>query len=185
MQLTTKESETKSRIDEIERIEYFAKSKVLTIYFNVCKEISGDESDRIFDIKNPLTMSIELVPEAMQIICQKALELRATQLAATIANIEIESDYKSFYGELLTTELFVITRYKADQNLQVNTAYTDFALALTNCIIGNENAIALQFCLNKMIEVLGDSIQLSQLEYLDDLIVKYKLPIARVVETIG
>ncbi len=75
--------------------------------------------------------------------------------------------------------MFAIVRQKAAENLQVNTAYTDFALALTNGVVGNENASALQVCLDKMIEVLGINVQAEHLEVLDNLLLKHSLPVSR------
>lgn len=188
MELITKESETKSRTDKIAQIQHSIGSDSLVIYFNISREISGEKLDENLDSGMPLMVPVELIAEPLQLIYQKALELRANQLEDALAAnavIVIEPNYKGFYGELLATELFAITRQKASEDLQVNTAYTDFALALTNAIVGNENVIALQICLNKMIEVLGTNVQSIQIETLDILMKKHNLPIFRESTTIG
>ncbi len=179
MQLFTKESETKSRIDEPAQMQISVGSDALIVYFNVSREISGDVVGKALDNGMPLMIPVDLIFDALQTIYQKALELRAIQIAAGDTFVKIKPNYKDFYGELLTTELFAIVRQKAAENLQVNTAYTDFALALTNGVVGNENASALQVCLDKMIEVLGINVQAEHLEVLDNLLLKHSLPVSR------
>lgn len=180
MKLITKESESRSRIDELAQVQHSVGSGSFIVYFYVSKEIAGETLDKSLDTGLPLMIPVELISEALDIIYQKALELRAVQLdlLGKDSFIARKPNYKDFYSELLTTELFAMIRREADKSLQVNTAYTDFALALTSSIIGNENEIAFQFCLNQMLDAMGDSILLEQVEVLGNLIEKYKLPIA-------
>ena len=179
MQLTTKESELKSRIDEPVQLQYSADSDSFIVYFNVIREIAGEKLNKVFDSGMPLMIPIELISDALQAIYLKALELRAIQLASAAEDfaIKAEPDYKRFYGELLTTELFAVTRQKADENLLINAAYTDFALALTNSIVGNENAIALQAAFDRLLLVLGDTVTEEHRQQLQNAIEANAIPL--------
>jgi len=177
MQLETELTPTKTQIDEISRLEY--DSGKVTVYFSASLQIGGEELDAVFDISRPVTLDLAEIQDALDTIFTVAFQARTTQLSPNPldSTLTLPPNYKAFYSELLTTELFGIARLSAGEDIQSCIAYSDFALALTNSIAGNENPIAFQICLNNMIGVLGDKVNSDILEVLRELINENNLPL--------
>lgn len=186
-QIITPVTSQKSRIDSLVSLSFTVGLESLLCYFKVAYKIEGEEPfGENFDSETPVILNISEIQKELNSIIEKVLGSRSQGLKnKDLVTKLISPDYKSFYSELLTTELFALTRQKADENLQINTAYTDFIAALINGMIGNENTIALQICLSNVLQVLEDNVQLHQLEALDNLIQKHRLPISRNTKTIG
>jgi len=177
MKLETELSLTRIQIDEISRLEY--DNGILTVYFSKSLKIGDEEMEAVFDISNPVKPNIAEIQDALDTIFTSAFQARTTQLSPNPldSTLILPPNYKAFYSELLTTELFGIARYSAGEDIQSCIAYSDFALALTNSIAGNENPIAFQICLNNMIGVLGDKVNSDILEVLRELINENNLPL--------
>ena len=187
MELNTQLNSKKSQVDTVRRMHYdAAEGNKIIVYFDKHFVIGGEVSETFFDTASPVTLEItEEVASALNILFLRAFDVRKKQLATQNSALTdlvplIKPNYKEFYSDLLITELFAIARQMADTDLQINTAYTDFAIALTNAIGNNENVIGLQVSLNKMLQVLGKNVQTSHLEVLDGLLKKHHLSIVRI-----
>ena len=177
MKLRTQLTSAKVQIDEISRLEY--KDGSITVYFYKSLEIGGEEINEALDVANPLKLDIAEIQDALDTIFAAALQARAKQLTPTPANatIIVSPDYRGFYDELITTQIFAIARQQAGENTQANAAYTDFALVLSSAVSGSANPIALQVCLDNMLSLLSNAVQQEDLSALSQLLEKHRIPI--------
>jgi len=176
MQLQTQLTINKTQVDRIGRLEY--NDGIIKVYFSKTLKIGDEEMPAIFDISNPVTLDLAEIQTALDSIFTVAFNARTAQLSTPAdGTIVIPPDYRGFYNELITTSVFALARQRAGEDLEVNAAYTDFALALSNAVNENSNPIALQICLDKIIIDLGDTIDSEHLTSLANLFAKYKMPI--------
>lgn len=176
MQLETELTPTKTQIDRISRLEY--DSGKVTVYFSTSLQIGGEELDAVFDISRPVTLDLVEIQDALDVIFAVAFNARTAQLSTPADGTIVDPpDYRGFYNELITTQIFAIARQQAGENTQANAAYTDFALALSSAVSGSVNLIALQVCLDEILTALADVLQQEDLSAMNDLIEKYRIPI--------
>lgn len=156
--LITPETETKSRIDKITRLQLDVGSEALIVFFNISTQIENEEFGESFDNGNPVAIPVSQVQKELQSIFEKALELRSQQIEGD-SSVAIAPDYKGFYDAIAASQIFATTRKLSTQNLAMNTAFTSFGLALTGALGGHVNLTALQNSLNRVLEVLGELLE--------------------------
>jgi len=179
MQLETQLSTTKTQIDTVERIEY--DNGRLLVYFKKSIKIGDEQTEAVFDSTNPVNIIIsDSIQTALNVIFTEAFQKRTEKIAGINSVVFLVPDYKQFYGDLLTTNIFAVARAEANKNLQAAAAYNDFGFAITQAIVGNENPVALQICLNTMIEVLKGFLQVEDLIELNNLLTKNRIPVTPV-----
>jgi hypothetical protein len=103
---------------------------------------------------------------------QKIIDAKQASLSNTPT--QLAADYQGFYSGLMISQIFAIARGVADSDPSALAAYTDFAIAITNCIQGNINLVALQVCLNQMLLKLPENTDLSEMGVL---FTTYRIPL--------
>jgi len=181
MKLITKQTETKSRIDQLVNLEYSVGSNNITCYFKTFTKIGDEEFGETFDQMNPVTIPILEVKEALDIIANKALTKRSQQLQISETPVlSLEPDYKGFYNALLISQIFGVVQGLTTTNTTMSLAYTTFGLALAVSIAGHINNDGLQASVNGVLAVLKglvpDSFTLLAQE-LKEIVELYNIPV--------
>jgi hypothetical protein len=176
MKLITKQTEVKSRVDEIVQLQLSVGSEALIVYFNVSTMVQGEPFGETFDSGAPLMVPITEIEEALRSIYAKALELRAQQIEGTTELVHVPN-YPAFFDALIKLPIFALVQEHNATSLQVNAAYTDFALVLGNCIAGVENSEALQNSIDRVLTALNGSATQELLEELQEAIDANAIPV--------
>jgi hypothetical protein len=174
--LETKVSDTRARIDRVIRLQYDVGSTHLSVYFNVSDKVGDEEFGERFDGGTPETIAIDEIQEALNTIFAKGLELRVKRIEAP-SKIITTPNYRTFFDKLIQLPIFALVQQQNAIDLQINAAYTDFALVLGNCIAGAENSEALQNTLDRVLSGLGESATQELLEELQGAIDANAIPL--------
>jgi hypothetical protein len=148
----------------------------LSVYFNISNKIGEEEFGEVFDGGNPEAIPICEIEEALDSIFAKALELRAKTIEGPTEVVQ-SPNYRTFFDKLIQLPIFKLVQQQNATDLQINAAYTDFALVLGNCIAGAENSVALQYSLDKVLAALGESATQELLEELQEAIDANAIPL--------
>lgn len=181
MKLITKQSETKSRIDQLVNLEYSVGSNNITCYFKTATKIGDEEFGETFDQMNPVAIPILEIKEALDIIITEAFNNRSRQLqSSTTPIISAEPDYRGFYNALLMSQIFTVVQGLTTTNTTMNLAYTTFGLALTVSIAGHINNDGLQASVNGVLAVLRELVPdnfTNLIQELKQIVKQYSIPL--------
>lgn len=177
MKLVTKQTDIKSRIDRIVRLQYDATSDELAIYFNTSTLVDGEELGETFDASNPLLIPVSQVEDFLNSIFNKALELRSEQIEGN-STIKTAPDYSAFFNILLALPIFQLIQQKRPKKPTLETAATDFGILLMSMASASSEAglTALQNSLDRVLAGLEDVTQ-EQLQELQDAINANAIPL--------
>jgi hypothetical protein len=176
MKLVTEQSNVRSRVDTIIRIQYDTGSSHLIVYFNIADKVGDEEFGERFDSASPVAVATPEIQEALNTIYEKALELRAKQIEGPTEVVHTPN-YRTFFDKLIQLPIFKLVQERNATDMQVNAAYTDFALVLGNCIAGVENSVALQYSLDRVLSALGESATQELMEELQEAIDANAIPL--------
>lgn len=176
MELVTKQTEIKSRIDRIVRLQSDVGFAGLTFFFNVSSQVGDEEFGEYFDTVTPLTIPISEIEVELAAIFKKALQIRAEQIEG-ISAIKTLPDYKGFYAALLSLDIFRLAQQLSATQLEINAAYSDVGFVLGNAIAGAENLGALQVAFDRLLLVLGNAVTEEHRQQLQNAIETSAIPL--------